>query len=123
MSTSPSKAELAERVKRKIEDGSRVLWPVVSEKIESLREAKREGARRVGDKEYRTVFDMDLCHAINVGAVTDCCPVENPESGWSLTFVGSDTEGDELTVLVHLTKSESEPLQITDFVISSGLKK
>ncbi len=111
----PSPAELLQRIRNKV--SAVVLWPTVTERIEALKQAKKVKAQTSWDQEYRTVFHLDLIKAILNGAVVDSCPLTDPVGSWVVTIEGIDTVGDPLTVMVQLSKSASEPLQITEFSI------
>ena len=111
-----SRAHLLEKVRERVRKHNQVLWPDVSEKIQFLKAKKRVEANKDPDREYRTVFHLDLDRAILNGVMKDHAQVTEPEPGWSGTVKGVDCDGASLCVMFFLSLEESQPLQITNFV-------
>jgi hypothetical protein len=113
----PSNAELMQRIKQKLANHEQVIWPSVTEKIEKLKALKNEKARQNPDREYRTVFHIDLHRALVSGTIVDVGQATHPEDGWTVTVKGFDSNEEELIVMVHCCGIDSRPLHITDFTI------
>ena len=111
-----SRAHLLERVRERVRKHNQILWPTVSEKIQFLKARKRVEANKDPDREYRTVFHLDLDRAILNGVIEDSAQVTEPEAGWTGTIKGTDCDGASLCVMIFISLEESQPLQITDFV-------
>lgn len=92
-----------------------VLCSTVSARIESLKAEKRARGNSDPDTEYRVVFHGDLDHAISEGNLVDHCQTSYAPDWWSCTVRGVDRSGEELIVMVEVSRNPSDPLVITDF--------
>ena len=73
---------------------------------------RMRGTRRIRDGDCRSIDHFDLQRCISAGAVTDfgCC-----EGGVLATVCGTDTEGENLVVVVYVPDDHEFPLLIEDF--------
>jgi hypothetical protein len=116
MAGEPSKAELLELARQRIQDGRYTAVLSVKEQIAMLKSSKAAAADEDGLEEIPTTSIFDLTRVI----LDSSCRVIDVGSNkcWNITFEGLDRLANPLKVMAMLSRDDNSILVITSFLPS-----